>query len=177
MIARRCQRFGQGGFLLMTSLGLMVVFAIVTVALLSMTITMMRVTESYHRNASDVRAADGAMEIVISQLRLNPDGVGAGCVDSGTHSGYASSYEIDTVLDDGSTRSVIVVCDADSVSSTRRVLSLSARTGATHSLSGVARVRIDDAVGSSPSPGVVMIVCDWQLGKALSASLAACPSA
>jgi hypothetical protein len=150
-------------------------FAVMSAALMGMTITVLRVTEAHDRSAQDVRAVDGALEIVANRLRLDTDAAGSGCVGASTNEGFASSYAVSTTSPDGSVRTVVVECDAE-VTASRRILTLDARTGSDWKVKGSARVRIDDTADGTSRPGASLIVCDWQLGAARTGSLAECPA-
>lgn len=167
-------RRGQGGFMLAAVIVVLGFFAIIGSALMAMTITMLRVTESHARSADRVRAADGALEIVSNDLRLDAAAAGQGCVGSGTHQGFSDSYLVSTTLDGGTVVDVVVECSA-TVTSQQRVVSLVARPGPDWKVAGAARLRIDDTADGLPRPGSSMLVCDWQLGAAVGASLATCP--
>lgn len=171
----RTARRGQGGFMLATVIITMGFFAIIGSALLAMTVTMLRVTESHARSADRVRAADGALEIVVNDLRLNTAAAGQGCVDSSTNHGFGSSYDVSTTLASGSVAEVVVECSA-TVTAQRRIYSLTARTGPDWTVSGATRIRIDDTADGVARPGASLLVCDWQLGAAVAGSLAACPT-
>ena len=165
---------GQGGFMLAAVIVVLGFFAIIGSALMAMSIVMLRVTESHAASADRIRAADGALEIVINDLRLDGSAAGHGCVGSATHYGFDDSYEVSTTLESGAAVTVVVECSAV-VTAERRVISLTARPGSDWSVAGKARVRIDDEAEGTPSPGAALLVCDWQLGAAVATGLADCP--
>jgi len=171
----RCDRRGQSGYMLAAVIVVFGFFAVISAALMAMTITVLRVTEQHDRSARSVRAADGAMEIVTNDLRLDASAAGSGCVGSGSHHGYSSSYGVSTTLDDGSVVDVVVECAAV-LTTGRREVTFTARPGPDWAVEGVARVRIDDTADGSPRPGASVLVCDWQLGDAVAGSAAPCPA-
>lgn len=171
----RSDRRGQSGYMLAAVIVVFGFFAVISAALMAMTITVLRVTEQHDRSARSVRAADGAMEIVTNDLRLDASAAGSGCVGSGSHHGYSSSYGVSTTLDDGSVVDVVVECAAV-LTTGRREVTFTARPGPDWAVEGVARVRIDDTADGSPRPGASVLVCDWQLGDAVAGSAAPCPT-
>ena len=79
---RRAQRLGsvrgEGGFALLATLALMAMFSVTIIALLGMTFTSMAATAASSARANQLRAADGALEIAVNQIRMDPDaGLGA----------------------------------------------------------------------------------------------------
>lgn len=66
------RRGGEGGFALASVLGLIALTSLVVVALLGLLLTTIRVTAAHEAAARELRAADGAVEAAIAQLRRNP---------------------------------------------------------------------------------------------------------
>lgn len=168
---------GQSGMILAVVLVTLAMFSVITAALLGLTLTVLRVTEIHAQSAAKLRAADGGLEIVINRLRLDAGAIGEDCPGSGTHDGYASSYLVSISTGGGSMSDVVIECSTTLTGSPpRRVVSLTARPKPGLGPIGRARVRIDDFVGALPRPGRTLIVCDWQLGKAVASTLASCPT-
>lgn len=72
----------EGGFALLATLALMAMFSVTIIALLGMTFTSMAVTSAATVRANELRAADGALEIAVNQIRMDPNadlGAAAGC--------------------------------------------------------------------------------------------------
>lgn len=81
-LAARRRGARQDGFALMFVLGVIALTAVVTAALLGLLMTTMRVTSAHERMARELRAADGAIESAIAQMRRNPSGADP-CATSG----------------------------------------------------------------------------------------------
>ena len=73
---------GEGGFALLATLALMAMFSVTIIALLGMTFTSMAATSAATVRANQLRAADGALEIAVNQIRMDPNaelGAASGC--------------------------------------------------------------------------------------------------
>ncbi|CAN5432134.1 hypothetical protein BH10ACT3_BH10ACT3_19770 [soil metagenome] len=169
MITRRRQAAAanQRGFLLMTTMALLLFFTLTTVALLSMTITLMRVTQRHAEVADAVRSADGAMDIAINQLRMDQDGPTKIC--AGGTANADGSYNITDSRLTNLPVPMTVTCTATNTSTQRVITLKAAKSG------GVAKGRASLKIVDDPSPGANLVVCDWQLGGTVTATPASCP--
>lgn len=68
----------QSGFVLMATLAMILLTALATAALMGLVLVTMRVTAAGERTATEARAADGALEAAIVQMRKDPDS----CLDA-----------------------------------------------------------------------------------------------
>lgn len=120
----------------------------------------------------NLRAVDGAMLDVISEIRLDAATAEKGC-GVAESDGSAVFYR-PQVRPKQANLDLWIECTVKSVDSEERILDFVAVTGSVDGPSfGKSRVRFIDKLGSSPEPGAEMLICDWQLGKN-DASLGGC---
>ncbi len=112
----------------------------------------------------NLRAVDGAMLDVISEIRLDAATAEKGCgvtESDGSAVFYRPQYRPKQANLD-----LWVKCSVAAVDEEERILDLDAVMGSVDGRSiGKARIRFIDKLGSSSEPGAEMLVCDWQLGK------------
>lgn len=165
----RAEQRGQKGYLLMTTLALMLFFMVTVVALLGMTITSVLTTKSRVETSQALRAADSAMEKVISDRRMDMANPGIACPGTTQNLGVPNSFLVDLDPPEGSITFAVVQCTTDDQSSDRREFTLHAYVE--DQIYGMTKIRIGDSI----DPGAELLVCDWQLGDTSSATPAACP--
>ena len=151
----------QGGFVLLLVLGLMVFFAVVSIALLQLTQTTSRVAEKLPNAMRQVREADSALDSAVNQIRSNP----SACTSSIAIAGYPAFD--------------LTCAQTPSADPNRRDLLIKIK-GSPKPL-GQVRVVITDAVPSpvlgepaTPAIGYQLTVCDWQIGDVVSSSSNTC---
>lgn len=107
-------RRGQGGFALMTVLAVIALTAVVIVALFGMLVTTMRATASQETAARELRAADGAIEAAIAQMRTRPGPSTDPCAVEGVDAVEQVHFDQDTP-GTGDDVTVDVECQVDVV--------------------------------------------------------------
>jgi Tfp pilus assembly protein PilX len=160
--------------MLIATLALIGLVAILGTVLLSMTFTATRSSSEFSDSGAAISQADAAMESVLSRLRRDVDAAGVDCYDSTTVGSHASSYVFPQGATAGQPGAVVVECDTVTPIGDARDITLRAYAGSPEELTGAARVLIVDRVGAEERPGLEVVVCDWQLGAALTSSPAAC---
>lgn len=170
---RRTRAVGQAGYLLITTLALILFFSVTLIAVLSMTMTAAITTAQRVDRSDNLRLADSALEAVINARRLDrlsaasATTAGVPCPGTTTVGTVANAYAQSVKRSNGTTETVAVSCSG-SGSSTGRQFTLKAYVGG--SLVGMAAARLDD----SAEPGEGLLICDWQLGANASAEPATC---
>ncbi len=121
----------------------------------------------------NLRAVDGAMSDVISEIRLGPGAARAGGGCQGDPLASTANFDREQSRPSQGDFAIQVRCSTQKMSDAGRVLDLEAYVGSTKL--GESRVRYVDMLGANPEPGFEMLVCDWQLGKDIE-PLAECPN-
>lgn len=165
----------EGGYLLMTTLGILLFFSVTLIAVLSMTMTAAVTTSARVRRSEVLRLADSALEEVVNSRRLDRVHAstatvpGDPCPGTSTVGAVTNAYDQQITRVNGQTEHVAVSCTPGAPSATGRDFVLRAYVAG--ELRGMAAVRLDDAAG----PGQGLLICDWQLGTNASSAPATCP--
>lgn len=165
---------GESGFLLVTTLAIILFFTVTLVAILSMTMTAAITTSKRVQRGEVLRLADSALENVVNARRLdrvhasNGTTPGVACPGTTTVGLIANAYQQLMTRADGGTEQVAVSCAGMSTTSGREFVLRSYVRG---DLKGMAAVRLDDQAG----PGQSLLICDWQLGANAGTPPATCP--
>lgn len=163
---------GQGGWVLATVIAMLGLIALIGTALFTMTVTALKVTETFRGSLDEVSVSDSALESVISDLQR--DAGSPDCSGSGLNG-------IETVEFDGESTDVDYEC-AGSTTGNVRTMRIQARPDGATSWYARAELRITDVDNNGDArPGFRVEICDWQLGEhvdqdvALASATAGCP--
>lgn len=114
-LAARAAARGQGGFALMSVMAVIALTAVVLVALLGLLIATIRATTAQETAARELRAADGAIESAIAQMRANPSASSADpCAVDGFDAVEEVTFDQDTPSP-GDDVTAVVECQIDVV--------------------------------------------------------------
>lgn len=165
----------QGGYLLLTTLAIILFFSVTLIAVLSMTMTAAVTTAKRVERSESLRLGDSALEEVVNDRRLDrinastPTVAGNPCPGTGTVGTVSNAYDKELRRASGAVEHVAVSCTPGPSSTTGREFVL--RSYVQGELKGMAAVRLDDQI----SPGQGLLICDWQLGSNAGAVPATCP--
>lgn len=168
-------RAGDGGYILLYVLGIVVMLSIAALSILSYTFTASRVAGSMTEVSATLRVSDAALDEAAKDLRSNTSIVGAG-KDCATPP-QTTTYDVPNSTDE-----IIVSCtNGAAFTDEARVMNLLAirhpQVGA-DSVAGAARIKVTDVANNgTPVVGYSIEVCDWLLGSdATIAGLKGCPT-
>ena len=157
---------------------LLVLFSLAGVALLRMTVTEGKVTDSFRTNSETVRRVDSALQTAVNEIRSNPKNVlqdDKSFDDANYYSCSGTGFEFGTMHTAFPDYIGACVALASDPPTGRRDLKISLTTS-DGTLVGQARVVISDRL-TSGGPAVLgyhMTVCDWQVAAALSSTTNSC---
>jgi hypothetical protein len=172
MSHRMGRRRNQQGFSMLAAIGLTLVLSLSTAALVRLTWGISTANGSLAEGHQRLRAADSGMVDVAQRIRAaTGDEAAMACPPSATSHTYTETEE----LADGKLVDVTVSCTGTVTPSNSREVSLVATLAGGATPSGAARLQFLDVIGSLPSPGYGMTICDWRLGQGANATLSDCP--
>ena len=177
-MSQRLELRGQQGYILASVIAMLGLVAIIGAALMGMTITAMKVNQSFRDSLDNVSASDSALDLVVNDLRRNPAAVNQGCYGAGIP-GYPNTYKETIRLPDpeGGTPEeieVIVDCASTGPYTPQRDIELTAYPDGGSTAQARAHIVISDEGGGESRPGFSLEICDWQLGGNVRAALAPC---
>lgn len=168
LAARRSASRGQGGFVILTALGVwMLVGGVVMVALLGMTLSVTSQAAIQRERAQQIRAVDGALETAVAQVQIDPSGRVAqptGKDDGSCAAGLDNSKD-EFVVDDGLGNAVTVTasCSGSTKKGDVHQVDLVARLGSPDGPpAAVGRAELD--VVKAKGPGNDVAVLSWSVG-------------
>ncbi|MCO5322844.1 MAG: hypothetical protein M9922_15760 [Microthrixaceae bacterium] len=165
----------QGGYLLVSVIAILGIVAVVSAALLGMTLTAMRISDSFRDNLDNTSAADSALEDVVHRLQRTATAAGQDCAGStDLGGGHTNAYAETIDFPNGDSIEVIVDCETTVPFAPVRDITLVAYAGGSTAPNGKARIEITDEIGGLSRPGNELRICDWQLGQNIRAEVAAC---
>lgn len=168
------RRQEDSGFLLPATLGILLFFSLTVVAILAYTLTVLTSVTEQSLGAADRRSGDSAMEVVISRLRADRDGLLGSGASGAPCAGPSAVYEVVLPPTEapGSAETMVSVACTSRESTGNRTVELAAHLdGPSGRVLAKSLVRIID----SPSPGYRITVCDWRLG-ASDGAMTPCPA-
>ena len=176
---RRCfagrTRSDQRGFMLMSVVVVIGLISIIGVVLIGMSLTALRISAAFRDSLDVDSAADSGLEAVVHDLQRTVPAAGQDCygaTDLG--GGHTKAYQETVSFPDGKTIQVIIDCTS-AVTSASRDVTLVAFSGGAADPAAKARVVIVDEIGGVSRPGLELRICDWQLGRNVRSTVAACP--
>lgn len=167
----------QGGYMLVSVLAMLGLLSIFAAILIGMTVTALRVSSSFRDDLDKTSASDSALDGVVHDLQKNPSAAGTDCFGSADlGGGHTQAYQKTISFPNGDTVDVIIDCDTSGGAPylPQRDVTLVAYADGDSAPSGKARFEIVDEVGGLSRPGNELRICDWQLGRNIRSSVAAC---
>jgi hypothetical protein len=172
MLQRTIGERSNHGFSTIAIAFLLLVLTFPLVIIAEATLVSARQASSNALGQENLRAVDGAMSDVISEVRLDPTAAdtGGGCRGAPLQPSY--NFDRPQLRPSQGVFVVQVRCSTQKMNGAGRVLDFEAYVGTIKF--GESRVRYVDQLGANPEPGFEMLVCDWQLGRDTE-PLAECP--
>ena len=177
-------RRAQSGFVLAIVLGLLFVFSIIGLALMSMTNSTNKVVTGLAAATESMRSVDGALESAVAVVRITPVNPFSGTVGTSCAGKVKNPAEVDENFVVGTKRFVVTCTDSTlfttgSASVTdyangSRDMVLTASPDGSSDVVGRARIKVQDQTNNTSVIGYTLEVCDWQLGAAVSSTLNGC---
>lgn len=176
-LQERCAR-QQGGYVLASVIAMLGLIALVGTAMFTMTVTAMKVTETFRDSLDDVSVSDSALDLVVHDLRRQPDPLNLEDCDPDR------TYQRTITFPDGESTVVDVTCTgSSSTGPDTRSIKLEAAPQGSSGPRARASIRITDEHESEARPGFKLEICDWQLGDHVApsvplddtGSMASCP--